>query len=299
MIDQFKKAAKSMMPSLYEALWRQRQRMRGWIYDHMYDGSVITRRGFRYRLHKCDVTSRNVYVMGLSCPAEISILKSVLSSVNSFIDCGAHIGTFAIPIGQAFSGSTLAIEPVESNFNLLQENIRLNQLSSKIEAVQLAVGDCAGKQVIHLSELDRGKHRFGGSEAMSSGQEEVEVGRLDFLVENRPDLAPPYLIKLDVEGAEYQALTGFGELLMEPCLIFCEFWPHALESTGPGVAALDDLRLSRGLAAFEVPLHISCLKPLTSLSELAARLPDDESYCDVILTNMTVREIELNRWLVD
>ena len=50
-----------------------------------------------------------------------------VSASDVVVDIGAHIGTFTVGAAKrAMNGRVFAIEPVPENFDLLQENVRVN-----------------------------------------------------------------------------------------------------------------------------------------------------------------------------
>lgn len=60
------------------------------------------------------------------------------------IDLGAHIGTFAIRCAVERNCKVLAFEPCPSTFELLAENIKLNDLDGKVIPFRSAIGDTVG-----------------------------------------------------------------------------------------------------------------------------------------------------------
>ena len=116
------------------------------------------------------------------------------------VDAGANIGAAAIWFACKYPGSkVVAIEPEGANYSLLQRNVAgLNVL-----AVHGAISDRKG--TLELFDPGRGDWGFsthGEGEAISC----VRAYTLRELVELEPDTVP-FILKLDVEGAE----TGLFE----------------------------------------------------------------------------------------
>jgi FkbM family methyltransferase len=135
----------------------------------------------------------------------------------TLIDCGANYGYWSVLVSSKPFGAhrAVAIEPSSDNFPKLQNNARLN--GNRFEAMRCAIG--ANRGVARLSGT---KH-----EALSivggDGGEEVPVIALDNLIDDGKIAATgTYLVKLDVEGVEVEAIKGGARLLQTDTMVLCE-----------------------------------------------------------------------------
>ena len=126
-----------------------------------------------------------------------------------FLDVGAYIGWFAIRAAKAVgpSGKVIAMEPDTHNRGQLEENIALNGLSNCTTVPLAAWFEAAeigwrADDVPVWSKVDRTSH--GGS---------VRAVTIDSLASNR-GLATVNWIKMDIEGAEVEALQGAEKTLL-------------------------------------------------------------------------------------
>jgi len=134
-----------------------------------------------------------------------------LSSADTVIDLGAHIGTFAIyAIMNAKRGAKIvAVEPCRRNFAILLKNIAMFKSTIKnkglrVYAINKAVWHRSGRVKLGLSVWSE-THYISEE---SSG-EEVEAVTLDELL----DLAEGVtLVKMDIEGAETKVLKEARKL---------------------------------------------------------------------------------------
>ena len=163
-----------------------------------------------------------------------AILEQKLERGGTFIDIGANIGYFSLEaatlVGEG--GRVIAFEPLPFLAEQLRTSIQLNGFSN-IDVRQLALGDSVGEQKI---ELQRGN--IGGSslvKELDSGHfETVKVARLD---DELAGIDRVDLIKIDVEGYEYEVLKGAQAVLQkhQPTLVM-EFSPNVYRRRDPNMA---------------------------------------------------------------
>jgi FkbM family methyltransferase len=118
-----------------------------------------------------------------------------------FFDVGANVGFYTLLASlQVGPGMVYAFEPLPANTALLRQHLEMNRIRN-VEILQMAVSDRPGKASF-VSESTRamGKLEPGGSLT-------VETSTLDCLIA-AGRAAPPDCIKMDIEGAEFDALRG-------------------------------------------------------------------------------------------
>ena len=158
-------------------------------------------------------------------PREAAILeyyRRYLQEGMTAFDIGANIGTHSIPMGLCVgrSGHVYSFEPDPDNLALLRENIKLNLLDEVITIVPKAVSaesgssrfwrDLASGATGTLKPQDEnfGYHLWYGLPRCISTVQTVTID--DFM---RIESSTPDLIKIDVEGAELDVITGMHDLL--------------------------------------------------------------------------------------
>ena len=151
---------------------------------------------------------------------ELELLFSHSADVDyTLIDCGANYGYWSVLVSSAPLGShrAIAIEPSAQNFSKLVNNARVN--GDRFELMKCAIG--AGRGTAHLSGT---KHEaFSIAGGANGGGEEVPVIALDNLIDDgKVSANGKYLIKLDVEGVEIEAIKGGTRLLQADSVILCE-----------------------------------------------------------------------------
>ena len=136
----------------------------------------------------------------------------------TFIDCGANYGYWSVLVSSKPFGAhkAIAIEPSGQNFPKLANNSRVN--ANRFEAMKCAIGSSRG-----TARLSGTKHEAFSIAGDQSGGEEVQVIALDNLIDDgKVSATGKYLIKLDVEGVEIEAIKGGSRLLQGDSVVLCE-----------------------------------------------------------------------------
>ena len=136
----------------------------------------------------------------------------------TLIDGGANYGYWSVLVSSAPFGRhrAIAIEPSAQNFPKLANNARVN--GDRFEVMKCAIGSVRGKAL-----LSGTKHEAFSIAGGGSGGEEVPVVALDDLIDDGKVAGHgKYLIKLDVEGVEIEAIKGGRRLLQTDSVILCE-----------------------------------------------------------------------------
>jgi FkbM family methyltransferase len=136
----------------------------------------------------------------------------------TLLDCGANYGYWSVLVSSRPFGAhkAIAIEPSGQNFPKLVNNAKIN--GNRFEPMKCAIG--AGRGTARLSGTKHEAFSIAGSQDEG---EEVPVIALDNLVDDgKVSASGKYLIKLDVEGVEIEAMKGGARLLQGDSVILCE-----------------------------------------------------------------------------
>ena len=151
-------------------------------------------------------------------------------------DVGALFGVFSLAFTLTGKGRrALAFEPNPTSGAKLKECLSLNP-DAKVEVFESAVG-MPGEVV----EFERGFH-FTAVTGQASELDEKDLARIetvsvDGLIEK--NLAPPDIMKIDVEGHEFEVLKGARKLLSaKKPLLSLELHPGLLRQRGTSALAI-------------------------------------------------------------
>lgn len=128
---------------------------------------------------------------------------------NIIIDIGANIGTFTVKAAKATgeTGRVIAIEPDADNLQILTKNIHANKLTN---VTIVPKGVWSSKSLMKLFKAESGFNHSIVEERDSFT--EVEVDTIDNILENL-GVTKADILKLDIEGAETEAIRGMDKTL--------------------------------------------------------------------------------------
>lgn len=155
---------------------------------------------------------------------ELPVIRHLMNlpmKKRCFVDAGAHIGFYAIPLANHFT-QVVAYEPSRYQYAYLLENVRVNKLEN-IRCRDAALGESLGTATLHVMGRSGGSNTLSVDVArMGDPMDEYEV---DLVAVDSEGLKDVDLIKVDVEGFEKEVLVGAKNTIMtyKP-IILCEVW---------------------------------------------------------------------------
>jgi len=175
-------------------------------------------------------SSRNgeIYELGLVNEFYKIVIKRNGSPV--FIDVGANTGSFAFLPSFNKKMMCYAFEPNIGVFNILKENIRLNDIEANVIPYNKGIWSRQKQMLLKvpIDKTDSGLSTFGANPTRfvydgkpgAYEEQEVECITIDDFVEERGLMIDA--IKVDTEGAELYVLKGAEGLLrkQKPFLLF-------------------------------------------------------------------------------
>jgi FkbM family methyltransferase len=154
----------------------------------------------------------NVYC-GLHELEDMAFVLHCLRDTDVFVDIGANIGSYTVLASGAVGARTISVEPIPSAYTYLIDNIRINNIQSKVSPLNIGLGSSKGT-LRFSSDRDTMNHVLVENEEVESIVE-VAVDTIDNIVAD----SPPSLIKIDVEGFETEVIAGADQTLSNPTLL--------------------------------------------------------------------------------
>lgn len=145
---------------------------------------------------------------------ETEIIRYHLGNVEVFVDVGANIGLYTC-IARSEGKYAIAVEPQPRNLECLYAGLSLNGWADT-EVYPLGLADKYGLVTLYGASGPSASLLSGWAKYSNRFQQTISLTTLDTLLGNRFD-GKKLLIKIDVEGAEYNVLKGAGKTLtMQP-----------------------------------------------------------------------------------
>jgi len=154
-----------------------------------------------------------VVFTGLPDFEEMGLLLHFLREGDGFVDVGANVGAYTLLAAGVCGAEVVAVEPIPETFRRLGMNLRLNGLEDRVRALDCGLGDGHARLDFRrdLGSMNRISIAGSGEENCVS----VEVFTLGEIMEARD---APAMLKIDVEGYEFQVLRGGVAILDDPRL---------------------------------------------------------------------------------
>lgn len=137
-----------------------------------------------------------------------------------FLDVGANVGMYSVYAAAISKTNVFAFEPESQNFSLLNENIFINNLESRVRAYPIAVSNERGLGILNLSEWGAAGSCHSAADAVSfSGESFQPKFRQGAIQMTLDDLFPSLIqyervhLKIDVDGIEPKIVEGGVNLL--------------------------------------------------------------------------------------
>jgi FkbM family methyltransferase len=143
----------------------------------------------------------NVYC-GLHEFEDMAYVLHVVDAEDVFIDVGANVGSYTILACGVKGAKGYCFEPIPQTFDRLVSNIRINNLSERVEAMNIGCSDAEKELVFTVGE--NAMNHVVSSDEKASGVVRVKTFPLDAILGQ----VNPTVIKIDVEGFETEVLTG-------------------------------------------------------------------------------------------
>jgi FkbM family methyltransferase len=151
--------------------------------------------------------SKELSLYGFREPYTTNLVSTAIKDDDIVIDIGANIGYYALLESKlAPNGFVYAIEPVRENFDYLKTNVDINGCTN-IKLFNCALSNKRGTDVIYIPEARNCASLLEASSEAMSRKENVLVSTLDSFVDEHVKRCPT-LVRMDVEGCEYQIIKG-------------------------------------------------------------------------------------------
>lgn len=178
--------------------------------------TIIQLKHFPFVRLSCDLIDHipwQIFVYG-SYIKERNVEEALLEEAKNckiIFDIGANIGYYTCQFAKIIEGdgNVFAFEPLSYQWQKLNENIKLNNLNNVIPDKKIVSNNTERQRVYYTDEKNSGKSSIG---IHSDHYEDVDSTTIDLIVEAH-EINSIDLVKIDVEGHEFNVLKGAKESL--------------------------------------------------------------------------------------
>jgi FkbM family methyltransferase len=223
--------------------------------------NIVTPEGVFYIDLSSNLGSQ-LFTAGIYEPCMLQVLKTYLQPGGVFVDLGANEGYFSVIASKILgnAGKVIAIEPQSRLQSVISKNLSLNDCEN-VNVLPLAVSDKSESITLLLSpDINTGSTSVIQTTRYPLSQEKVPGATLTEIFREQA-ITNCDLLKLDIEGYEYEAIMGSPELFTshQVKVIALEFHPQQLAKRGLSCKPIKDFLGSCGYTLsplFENPVFI-------------------------------------------
>lgn len=223
------------------------------------DAGAVLVDGQSLRLDACDSLGLR---HGVYEPYERRLLQSLIAPGTTVIDVGANIGLYTLLFARTAGeeGRVYAFEPEPENLRLLAHNVRTNGCTN-VTILPKAVAARTGVARLFLSADNRGDHRLFDP---GDGRLAIPVPTVALDEAFAGHDGPIALVKIDIQGAEVEALSGMRVLLdrHSETWVALEYWPAGLRRAGASGEGLLDALAALDRLVFRIDESRQAVVPL-------------------------------------
>ena len=173
---------------------------------------------------------KHIFLYGIYEPFIFDLFAKYIRPGMTVIDVGANIGEHtmyaACLVGK--DGSVYSFEPIPHLYEQIHDSVKQNHFESIVHTKNYALGKEDMTEKLHVSKNAGGSSIVHDDDTQELITVNVKKGDSELLLLNKVDV-----VKIDVEGYEYEVLLGMKEVLRrDQPLIFIEFSGGAYSTQG-------------------------------------------------------------------
>lgn len=149
----------------------------------------------------------------------VAALRALIRPGDAVFDIGANIGFYSVLFSRWVGpqGRVVAFEPDPHNLSLLRKNLEVNRCGNVIVR-DVALGNIAGEASFSVDRFTGSTGHLGpgptyADSLFGNGDQVTLKVKTNTLDEEMESHSPPALLKLDIEGGEFDVLRGGPRLL--------------------------------------------------------------------------------------
>ncbi|MDG1475590.1 MAG: FkbM family methyltransferase [Vicingaceae bacterium] len=199
-----------------------------------------------------------IYV-GLPEFKDMSFLLHFLKEDDFFMDIGANVGVYSLLASGLNKCNSISIEPIPQTFQNLKQNLNINNLTNKVSALNIGLSK-QEEELYFTNDGDTVNHVVNKE---SKNTTTVKVDTLDNIFPS--ETITDTLLKIDVEGFEYNVLKGGESVLKNNNVkaIIIEL-NGCSERYGLSDGMVDELLIKNGFEKYDYDPYKRTLSPISA-----------------------------------
>ncbi len=189
-----------------------------------YHAVTLTHRDTQFSLFispKNGFIDKHIFLYGVYEPFMLDLFSVYLKKSGTFVDIGANIGQHSMYAASIVgeTGAVHAFEPIPAIHNQIQDSVRENHFENIVHIHPVALGEHEKDEKLYVSKNVGGSSLVNDDETKEVLTVHVRNGDEQLALVKNIDV-----IKIDVEGYEYEVLSGIRKTLhIHKPTLFLEF----------------------------------------------------------------------------
>ena len=201
---------------------------------------------------------------------EENFLKSLVKSNDYFVDVGSNIGHLSIYLKKSIPElNCISIEANPNTFEILKNNIKLNNLNIKV--FNYAIGERDDLKIKFQNSysddcnsviVDKMENNIQDNLYIVKNENSilVEMKKLDTIINNLHINRNIRLLKIDTEGYEFFVLKGAKNILNKTEIIYFEYWDKLANKYDYSLNDIEKFLKKKNFDIFFIPKNFKNIK---------------------------------------
>lgn len=223
---------------------------------------------------------KHIYLYGTYEPHILDLIAKYLKKEGTFVDVGANIGQHSMFSASIVGngGKVYSFEPIPSIYEQLLDSVKINHFESIIETHNVALGEESKPETLYIEINNVGGSSIVGPHGKASEEITINIERGDDMLR---DIQHIDMIKIDVEGYEYEVLSGMQKILLQHRpIIILEFSGQLYITKGDKhgdkiISLLENI----GYDLYDIEDY---MRKITSKNTFLSAFSKDKAQCDIL-----------------
>jgi len=185
-------------------MWKKHM-LSDWSNTYLFKSKIVAKTPFGFKLVSRKYIANRLMLQGTFETDEMEVIKTHIQNADVFVDVGANIGLYTC-MAKSFGKHVVAIEPQPQNLECLYANL-INNNWTDVEVFPIGLSHKPGILTLYGASGPSASLISGWAGYSHHFKKIISVNTMDALLDKR-FADKKMFIKIDVEGAEYDVLSG-------------------------------------------------------------------------------------------